>query len=68
MIKEAISKLIDKTDLTRQEAKEAMKEIMSGQATPAQISAYLVAMRMKGETADEITGSAEIMRQHATKI
>jgi len=68
MIKEAISKLIDKTDLTREEAKQVMEEIMTGQASEAQISAYLVAMRIKGETIDEITGSAEIMRQHAVKI
>ena len=68
MIKEAIAKLTDKTDLTRDEAKQVMEEIMTGQATQPQISAYLVAMRMKGETIDEIVGSAEIMRQHAVKI
>ena len=68
MIKEAIAKLVDKSDLTREEAKQVMEEIMTGQATAAQISAYLVAMRLKGEAIDEITGSAEIMRQHATKI
>lgn len=68
MIKEAIAKLIDKTDLTRVEAGQVMQEIMSGQATMAQVSAYLVAMRLKGETIDEIVGSVEIMRLHATKI
>lgn len=68
MIKEAIGKLIEKTDLTRDEAGQVMEEIMTGQATPAQVSAYLVAMRAKGETIDEITGSAEIMRKHATRI
>ena len=68
MIKEAIAKLIEKNNLTSDEAKQVMEEIMSGQATTAQISAYLVAMRLKGETIDEIIGSAEAMRQHATKI
>ena len=68
MIKEAIAKLIDGIDLKQGEARSVMEEIMTDQATAAQISAYLVAMRLKGETIDEITGSAEIMRQHATKI
>lgn len=68
MIKEAIGKLIEKADLTRDEASQVMEEIMTGQATMAQVSAYLVAMRAKGETIDEITGSAEIMRKHATRI
>src|SRR3989338_5997750 len=68
MIKELIGKLIEKKDLSINEAKQAMQEIMRGEATMAQISAYLVAMRLKGETIDEITGSAEIMRQYAIKI
>ncbi len=68
MIKEAVAKLVERKDLTRDEAKQVMQEIMNGEATMAQISAYLVAMRLKGETIDEITGSAEIMRQHAIKI
>lgn len=68
MIKEAIAKLIDKVDLTRGEARQAMQEIASGAATMAQMSAYLVAMRLKGEAIDEIIGSCEVMRQHATKI
>lgn len=68
MIKEAIGKLIEKVDLTRDEARQVMEEIMTGRATPAEISAYLVAMRAKVETIDEIIGSAEIMRMHATRI
>jgi len=68
MIKEAISKLIERIDLTNEEARQVMEEIMTGQATMAQISAYLVAMRMKGETIDEITDSAQVMRNHAAKI
>jgi len=68
MIKDAIAKLVDRIDLSRVEAGQVMQEIMKGEATMAQISAYLVAMRLKGETIDEITGSAEIMRQYAVKI
>ena len=68
MIKEMIAKLIDKVDLTRAEAGQVMQEIMRGEATMAQIAAYLVAMRLKCESIDEITGSAEAMRQYATKI
>lgn len=68
MIKELIGKLAEKKDLSLNEAKQAMQEIMRGEATVAQIAAYLVALRLKGETIDEIVGSAEIMRQCATKI
>ena len=62
MLKPFIAKAINRTDLTVAEAQEAMNIIMTGQATPAQIGAYLVALRMKGETVGEITGSA---RGHA---
>lgn len=62
MIKEAISKLIDKKDLTRQEAYDVMHEIMQGQATPSQIAGFLVALRNKGETVKEIAGFALAMR------
>lgn len=68
MIKEAIAKLIERNDLTRDEAAAVMEEIMTGRADVSQISAFLVAMRMKGETSQEITGCAQIMRKHATKI
>lgn len=68
MIKDAIAKLIERQPLTEAEAEAVMLEIMEGQATPAQIAAYLTALRMNGETADEITGSARAMRAKATRI
>ena len=68
MIKEAIIKLSKKEDLTYQEAETVMDEIMSGQATPVQMSAYLTALSLKGETIDEITASASGMRAHCIKL
>ncbi len=68
MLKPFIAKAINRTDLSADEAQEAMNIIMTGQATPAQIGAYLVALRMKGETVDEITGSARAMRANALKV
>lgn len=63
MIREAIQKAVDGADLTTREAREAMLEIMSGQATDAQIAAFMTAMRMKGETVEEITEFARVMRE-----
>ena len=68
MIKEAIIKLSKKQDLTYAEAEAVMDEIMSGQATPVQMSAYLTALSLKGETIDEITASAAGMRAHCIKL
>jgi anthranilate phosphoribosyltransferase len=68
MIKEAIQKAIDRQDLTRVEACAVMDVIMSGEATPAQIGAFLIAMRMKGEQPQEIAGFAESMRGKASKV
>ena len=68
MIKEAIVKLVKGEDLSKKEIELVMEEIMTGQATPAQIASFLTALRMKGETIDEIVGAAVIMRKHATKI
>ena len=68
MLKPFISKAINRQNLTEQEAEQAMTVIMTGQATQAQIGAYLVAMRMKGETVEEITGSVRAMRSVATKV
>src|SRR5437870_4204984 len=68
MIRRAIQRLLDGHDLTRVEAREAMHEIMGGDATPAQIAGFLVALRVKGETADEIAGCAEAMRDHALPV
>ncbi len=68
MLKPFIAKAINRTDLTSIEAEEAMNIIMTGQATPAQIAAYVVALRMKGETIPEITGSVRAMRTNAVKV
>ena len=68
MIKEAIAKVVAKTDLTEPEAEAVMREIMQGEATDAQIAAYITALRMKGETVDEITGSARVMREKAVPV
>jgi anthranilate phosphoribosyltransferase len=68
VIQEVISKLLDGTQLARAEARAVMNEIMRGEATPAQIGGFLVALRSKGETADEITGCAEAMRDHVLVV
>lgn len=68
MIKEAIAKLVKGIDLSQAEIESSMEEIMTGQALPTQIASFLTAMRMKGETIEEIAGAASIMRKHATKI
>ena len=68
MIKEAIIKLSKKENLTYDEAEKVMDEIMSGEATPVQMSSYLTALSMKGETIDEITASAAGMRAHCIKL
>jgi anthranilate phosphoribosyltransferase len=68
MIKEFISKVVRGEDLTEAEMENAMTEIMTGTATPAQIGAFITALRLKGETVDEITGAARAMRAKATKI
>ena len=67
MIREAIATLVDRRDLTEAEASACMVELMSGEATPAQIAAFLVALRMKGETVDEITGLARVMREKSLR-
>lgn len=68
MIQEAVYKLINREDLSLDLAKNVMDEIMSGNATNAQIAAFITAMRMKGESIDEITACAMIMRKHGTKL
>jgi anthranilate phosphoribosyltransferase len=68
MIKEAIDKVVNKIDLREDEMMAAMEEIMEGNATPAQIAALITALRMKGETVEEVTGAARIMRQKATRV
>ena len=68
MIQAAIQKLLDGHDLGRDEARGVMGEIMGGEATPAQIGGFLVALRAKGESADEIAGCAEAMRTHVLEV
>ncbi|HEY2355420.1 MAG TPA: anthranilate phosphoribosyltransferase [Gaiellaceae bacterium] len=68
MIQSAIQRLLDGHDLSRDEARATMGEIMGGEATPAQIAGFLVALRAKGETADEIAGCAEAMREHVLRV
>ena len=68
MIKDAIVKLADRLSLTEKEAEEVMNEIMDGAVTPAQIAAYLMGLRLKGETVDEIAGSVRAMRNRAVRI
>lgn len=67
-ISEAIRKLVDREDLTEEQAAAAMEDIMSGRATPAQIAGFLIALRMKGETVEEIAGCARTMRRLAVTI
>lgn len=67
-IQDAIAKLIEGQDLARDRMIGAMDQIMSGAATDAQIGAFLVALRVKGETVDEIAGAAEVMREKATRV
>jgi len=68
MIKTAIAKVVDRHNLSEGEMIEVMDQIMSGGATPAQIGAFITALRMKGETVEEITGAARVMRERATPI
>ncbi len=68
IITEAIRALVEKKDLTRIEAAAAMEAIMSGAATNAQIAAFLTALRMKGETIEELIGFAQVMRQKAVRV
>ncbi len=68
MLKPLIAKVVSFQDLKAEEAEAAMEIIMTGQATPAQIGGYLIALHMKGETVDEILGSARAMRAHASRV
>jgi anthranilate phosphoribosyltransferase len=68
VIRDAIKKLVDGQDLTQDEAIATMTEIMEGEATPAQIGAFVTALRMKGESVEEIVGFAKVMREKAVKV
>ena len=68
MIKHAIGKVVLQQDLSEAEMIDVMNQVMGGEATPAQVGAFITALRMKGETSEEITGAARVMRDHATPI
>jgi anthranilate phosphoribosyltransferase len=68
MIQQALQRVLDGHDLGRDETREVMDEIMRGEATPAQIGGFLIALRVKGETPDEIAGCAEAMRKHVMPV
>jgi anthranilate phosphoribosyltransferase len=68
MIKQAIARVVAGTDLTETEMVGVMEIIMGGEATPAQIGAFITALRIKGETVEEITGAARVMRAKATRV
>src|SRR5207253_10006428 len=68
MIRNALSRLLDGHDLKQDETRDVMRFIMEGEATPAQIGGFLVALRLKGETVDEIAGCAEAMREHVLAV
>lgn len=67
-IRQAIRRVIEGEDLTAAEAEAVMEQIMSGEATPAQIASFLTALRLKGETIEEVVGCARAMRRHATPV
>jgi anthranilate phosphoribosyltransferase len=68
VIQQVLADLLDGNDLSRERSREVMDEIMRGDATQAQIGGFLVALRLKGETADEIAGCAEAMRAHVLPV
>jgi anthranilate phosphoribosyltransferase len=68
VIKEAILKVVERRNLSQEEMEAAMREIMDGEASHALIASFITALRMKGETIDEITGAARVMRRKATRI
>jgi len=67
-IQQAIKAVTERTDLSREDMRSVMQQIMTGDATPAQIGGFLIALRMKGETIDEITAAAEVMRSLAARV
>ena len=67
-IKQALAKVVEQIDLTTEEMQDVMRQIMTGQCTDAQIGGFLVALRMKSESIDEITGAAQVMRELASQV
>src|SRR2546425_10348746 len=68
MIKECIPLLLENHELTADQAKSTMKEIMSGEATSSQVAAFLIGLKKKRETADEVTALAQVMREFSRRI
>lgn len=68
MFKDSLNQVLNRQDLSHEQMLAVMQQVMSGELTPAQISAFLIALRMKGETVDEITAAATVMRQLSTKV
>lgn len=68
VIRDTLERVVNGVDLSKEEARAVMEEIMSGRATPAQISAFITALRMKGETVEEIAGCAQVMREKVKKV
>ncbi len=68
MIQQAIARLLERQDLSREETAQVMNEIADGGATPAQVGAFLAALRLKGETVDEIAGAADVMRARVDHV
>src|SRR5262245_24029058 len=67
-IREAIEKLVNRINLSETETISVMNQIMTGEATPLQVASFLTALRMKGETVEEITGAARVMREKAHRV
>ena len=67
-MKSVLEKLLDKNNLAMEEAYGVMSDIMEGRATPAQIGAFLIALRLKGETVEEVSGFAQAMRDKALRL
>jgi len=67
-IRDAIDKLVNRVSLSEPEMIEAMNQIMTGEATPLQVASFLTALRMKGESVEEVTGAARVMREKAHRV
>ena len=68
MIKNQLEKVIDSKNLTNEEMEEVMEAIMSGEVSEIEISSFLTALKIKGETVDEISAAAKVMRNKAQKV